>query len=321
MGQDRSSAADGESRPTPALGVDEDGHWSAGVRASLVEYLHACPVCRNSVLLPYCRVPSLFRTAEFIRYDRCRGCGVVFRNPRLPTARRLDAYRERKFGPERMALDPRTQAHYGWIVRRLCQLRAADAGTSVFDFGCGAGGFLHAAKSAGLSVYGLELNRDFARHVRETYGIPVHCGEIADSDFPDLQFDLITSFEVFEHLVDPGAALRGLVAHLRPGGLLLIEVPNLRDFRERIRRGATMDDSHLFYFSRASLVDLLVRHGLEVVEVHEGVRPYRLLGKQAARLPVVVYRAFERAMNAIQLRTVLGVIARRQPARGNEIVN
>ena len=279
------------------------------MRASLLEYLHACPLCEGSRFVQYCRVPSLFTDGEFIRYDRCATCDVVFRNPRLPAASRIDRYRDREFTAAEKALTPRTQTHYCYVVRRLLELRAPGTGRRVFDFGCGAGGFLLEAKSGGLEPYGLELNRDLAGHVSQAYGIPVHSGQVTDPGFSADPFDFIVSFQVFEHLLDPRDALSSLVGRLAPRGLLLIEVPTLHDARERVRRGATMDDSHLFYFNRHSLSLLLRRCGLEVVESHEGLRPYRLLGDAAARLPAAVYRGIERTMAALQLKTVLGIIA------------
>ena len=88
---------------------------------------------------------------------------------------------------------------------------------------------------------------------------------------------------VIEHLTDPKGTLLALKRHLIPPGLLLIEVPNLRHFRERLRTGATMDDSHLFYFSRRSLTNLLDTCGFDVLHVSEGLRPFRAFGDRARR--------------------------------------
>jgi len=279
--------------------------------AAALELLPACPVCSATALAEYCRVPSLFDAGETIRYDRCGGCGVVFRNPRLQAAARTDAYRDRVMRPEQKALVPRAQTHYRFLARRLRALLPGSSPRRTLDFGCGSGGFLVAARDAGLEPFGLELNRDLANHVRATYGIPVHGGEIADPALGDRRFDVIASFQVFEHLIDPRGVLEELLHRLAPDGVMLIEVPNLNDVRERWRRGATMDDSHLFYFDRASLPHLLRSCGLDVVEIHEGMRPSRFLGAAAARLPIGVYRLLERAMAAIGLTTVLCVIARR----------
>jgi hypothetical protein len=114
---------------------------------------------------------------------------------------------------------------------------------------------------------------------------------------------------VFEHLVDPGGTLRQLRQHLAPEGLVLIEVPNIRDIRERVRRGCTMDDSHLFYFSRRSLTGMLRDNGFRIRVVDEGLRPFRFLGERARSVPVPVLRAAERCSSFLQVKTVLSVIA------------
>jgi SAM-dependent methyltransferase len=305
-----------------------EGQESAGVPASLLEYLHACPVCAHPHLRHYCRVPSLFQSEEFIRYERCAGCGTVVRNPRLPPSYRLERYEEVVLPEEKKRLVPRNQAHYAFMMRRIAhRLRRVgpapgDRPLRLLDFGCGSGGFLVEARAAGFEVMGLELNRDLARHVEQVHGIPVHQGLISDPEFAGERFDVIITSQVFEHLLDPAATLRELRRHLLPGGpgspagLILIEVPNLLDFRERLRRGSMMDDSHLFYFTAASLGRLLRDGGFRVLEVRQGLRPYRALhgarGFQdlERRAPLWLLDGAERLMSLCGVRTGLSVLAR-----------
>jgi SAM-dependent methyltransferase len=286
-----------------------EGVTSAGVQASILEYLHACPVCHHRDLRHYCRVPSLFNAGEFIRYERCSGCGTVLRNPRLPPAYRVRRYEEGALSPRAAALDPKSQTHYAYMMRVLRRLVPGPA--RLLDFGCGAGGLLVEARAAGFDVMGLELNRALARHVRETHGIPVFQGLIDEPSFAGERFDVIVSSQVFEHLLDPARTLRQVHEHLAGPAVVLIEVPNLRDVRERLRRGAIMDDSHLFYFSAASLGRMLEDGGFRVLAVHEGVRPYRVLPAAGRRFPLWALRGAERLAAGLQLRTGLSVIAQR----------
>lgn len=313
--------------PSPATPQRFQGLESAGVPASLLEYLHACPLCSHPRLRHYCRVPSLFQPEEFIRYERCAGCGTVLRNPRLPPGYRLERYEEVVLPPEKKELAAAHQTHYAFMMRRIARrLPPAAAGAGplrLLDFGCGAGGFLVAARAAGFDVMGLELNRDLARHVERRYGIPVYQGLASDPEFSGARFDVILSSQVFEHLLDPRSTLLDLRRHLdpaSPAGLLLIEVPNLLDLRERLRRGSTMDDSHLFYFSAASLRRLLADAGFAVLEVRQGLRPYRVLhhlGRAGrgegggSRLLDGLNDGVERLLSLCQVRTGLSVLARR----------
>lgn len=283
---------------------------SAGVGASLVEYLHACPICRHDDLRHYCRVPSLFNPGQFIHYERCAGCGTVLRNPRLPPEYRLQRYEEGEVSPRQVRLDAGSQRHYAYMTRRLRRRLPAGAGRRLLDFGCGAGGLLLAAREAGFEPHGLELSRGLARHVQEVHGIPVFQGLVTDPAFARERFEVIVTSQVFEHLLDPRETLAALRRHLAAPGFLLVEVPNLRDVRERLRRGCMMDDSHLFYFSARSLSSLLAGGGFQVLEVHEGLRPFRHFGELGRRTPDGLVRAMERFFSACQVKTGLSVLAR-----------
>lgn len=289
--------------------VSKERYESAGVLASLLEYLHACPICNETALRHYCRVPSLFNPGEFIRYERCGECGTVIRNPRLPAAYRESRYEGGGVVADRPALDGHRLAHYAYTLRRLRRW-AGDGALRLLDFGCGTGNFLKVARAAGFEVTGLELSRSLADHVRRSQRIRVLQGSLEHLDLEGERFEIITALQVFEHLVHPAGTLERLRKLLVPSGLLLVEVPNIEDVRERLRRGAMMDDSHLFYFSARSLGRLLMTYGFLVLEAHEGLRPYRLLPGGANGLPLWAVRLGERVMAALQLKTGLSVLAK-----------
>lgn len=281
---------------------------SSGVRASHWYYLHGCAVCGSEDLAHYCRVKSCFTPGEFISYERCRGCGTVVRNPRLPDLTRLDRYENDELRPQQLEIVPKSQVHYAYMMRVIDRYMNRGQGRRLFDFGCGSGGFLLEAREAGFEVMGLELSRYLAEHVIEEHGIPVFQGLITDPDFADESFDVIVSSQVFEHLLDPRQTLEAVRAHLNPKGLLLIEVPNLRAIQERLRRGATMDDSHLFYFTAQSLGQMMESCGFKVLRVEEGLRPYRF--GAVRRAPDIVHAMGERLFSALQVKTGLSVLAR-----------
>ena len=78
---------------------------------------------------------------------------------------------------------------------------------------------------------------------------------MADAAFPDASFDVLTLFEVLEHLRDPGAVLAEARRILKPGGLLAVQVPNDLDaYRAWLSRSDNrwwvIPPLHLFYFTR-----------------------------------------------------------------------
>ncbi|MEM6795544.1 MAG: class I SAM-dependent methyltransferase [Acidobacteriota bacterium] len=291
------------------LSMPEAFDSAAGVRASLLEYLHACPVCDETALHHYCRVPSLFNESEFIRYERCPRCGVVFRNPRLPSQYREKKYEETPMPEKSKRLYPRNQLHYRFMMRALERHLPDSSRRRLLDFGCGAGGFMVEAHRAGYAVMGLELSKDLVAHVVKTHGFDVYQGLITDEDFKDQSFDVVISSQVFEHLVDPRGTLLELKRHLKRPALVLIELPNLTHIKERLKKGAVMDDSHLFYFSAKSLPRMFEDAGFRVLEVQQGARLYRILGTDKP-FPDWVHRAGMRAASAVGLRTGLSVLAR-----------
>lgn len=102
-------------------------------------------------------------------------------------------------------------------------LKGAD---TVLEVGVGEGNFLRLAKIAGLDVQGVELNPKGAERAR-AMGFIVHERILhkLSEEIPD-RFDAICSFQVLEHIPDPISFLRGMLGMLRPGGRLILSVPN-----------------------------------------------------------------------------------------------
>ncbi len=276
--------------------------------ATTLCYLHACPVCGSSRCRHYVRVASLWNAREYITYERCDQCDVVFRNPRLPDAERVHKYVEKPLEVQQPN-KPLSRIHYHYMLRNVRRLQGKRPAGRLMDFGCGAGDFLIEARALGFDVMGLEVNRALARDVQAKTNIPVFCGLVDDPAFAQETFDVVVSSQVFEHLTDPRRTLLSVTRHLRSGGILLVEVPNLSHFKERLRRGSTMDDSHLFYFNRRSLCALLESAGLRVRLVQEGLRPFRWTSRLGRTLPAAGVNAVQQLASLCQLKTGLSIVA------------
>jgi SAM-dependent methyltransferase len=140
----------------------------------------------------------------------------------------------------------------------------------LLDVGCGAGYFLDAARADGWQVAGVELSEPAAAVARDSLGLEVCTGSLAQAAFPNDAFDLVTMFEVLEHMRDPGAALDEANRVLRRGGLLAIEVPNDMDaYRARLARPDNrwwvIPPVHLHYFNASTLSRWLLMSGFEPV--------------------------------------------------------
>lgn len=168
------------------------------------------------------------------------------------------------------------QASLRWHGARLAYIErhglsaAGDERGRLLDVGCGAGYFLDAARLAGWQVTGVELSAPAAAAARAALGLDVRSGSLAEAAFPDNAFDLVTMFEVLEHMSNPGAALAEANRVLRRGGLLAVEAPNDMDaYRARFahanNRWWIIPPVHLYYFNASTLSRWLLRSGFEPV--------------------------------------------------------
>jgi len=111
--------------------------------------------------------------------------------------------------------------------QRTLEFAAKNRLTTVLDVGCGAGAFLDQARQAGLQTFGLELNVAAAEKARakghHIFDRLLH--EIPTTACPG-GFDLITLFQVLEHVSDPVAVVKDAAAHLKPGGFVAVAVPS-----------------------------------------------------------------------------------------------
>lgn len=152
---------------------------------------------------------------------------------------------------------------------RLDALEASvPAPAKVLEIGAAAGFFLDEARGRGYEGVGLEPNDTMAKHARERLGLDVRTGRLGASALPEDHFDAVCAFHVVEHLPDPLDSMELIRRVLRPGGCLLIEVPNARSAGAR-RQGADWKPldlpHHLGHHGPTSMGKLMERAGLEPV--------------------------------------------------------
>lgn len=138
------------------------------------------------------------------------------------------------------------------------------AGDKVLDVGCGEGNFLSKAQKMGAVVAGIELNKKAAK-IATDKDVKVH-EELLDQHALNEYYDVVTSFQVLEHVANPLAFVKGCIRVLRPGGTLVIGVPNNESF---IRLDANLilnqPPHHMGLWNRSSLFALARITDLEVV--------------------------------------------------------
>lgn len=224
----------------------------------------------------------LFRKAG---YDlaRCGDCGLVYvANP--PEAAAIAALYTATESYHAGLLDPahddfrRMRRIARQHLRMLRRSVPAPAGVRLLDVGCSTGLFLNEARQAGFAVHGAELSGATARFARDHFGLDVHAGDWRDAGYADESFDVITLFDVIEHLADPLAELVALRRLLKPGGLLLQSTPDIDGLFPRLSYLAAnrLDywphpepPHHLYQFSRRTLAALTEKAGYATVRADQ----------------------------------------------------
>lgn len=212
---------------------------------------------------------AAFRKDGFA-YVRCLGCGSIYISPQLRDEQ-LDAYwadsavaalwLDVLMAPAQLEFD---RAKYHDALERLELLRGGPG--SLLDIGCSLGVFLDVARSRGWEVAGVEPGGTARARAEAEFGLSVH----ADlRELGERRFDVVTFWEVVEHVKRPAELLEAARAVLAVGGVVLTLVGgNVHSLANRVMRAASaaFDFSRLWYFSPSSYATLLGRAGLAQVD-------------------------------------------------------
>jgi len=207
------------------------------------------------------------------RYYRCPACTLV--NYDLAGGLEQEQYTRKFVDPadDRQARNRDNDQAYEFLSRHV-----AGPGR-LLDIGCGNGRLLLRARRDGWQVKGLELSAEMAAFAAERVGC-----EVLTDDFLTLEpapedreaFDVVSLRHVLEHLPEPLLAMQKISALLRPGGLLLVEMPNIEGLSKRWVRFSARHRlhrrrfppgfaaGHACEYSRQSFSALLARTGFEL---------------------------------------------------------
>ncbi|MBN2500179.1 MAG: class I SAM-dependent methyltransferase [Anaerolineales bacterium] len=136
----------------------------------------------------------------------------------------------------------------------------------ILDIGTAAGSFLAVAQRAGWEVAGCEPNRWMCEWGGEHYGLDIVPGTIFDMELEDASFDVVTLWDVLEHTPDPTKVLEECKRVLKPGGLLLTNVPDMDALVTKLmgRNYVFLLSIHLYYFTPKTLGAMLEKTGFQM---------------------------------------------------------
>jgi SAM-dependent methyltransferase len=205
----------------------------------------------------------------------CGACDVQFADPMEEAPAEFYDHHPLYGGPESLHVSPRL---LNWDQR--CFLRdRPQPGGALLDVGCGTGQFVEAARRAGYRAQGLDLSQAQLEVARRRFrGVDVHAGRLRDYArvAAPRSLDVVTAFQVLEHVADPVGFLADLRRLLRSAGYVALGVPAWRTWRA-FRDPDDAPPNHLTRWSACSLSRALGDAGFTVLALREHRSAYNFL--------------------------------------------
>lgn len=186
--------------------------------------------------------------------------------------------------------------------------RRLHANASVLDVGCGSGEFAASLSQMGMDVVGVEPNPSLAAHVTKHLGVHSIAAMYEADLFPPDTFDAITFIQVVEHLEDPIGTLSIAHQHLKPGGLLVIDVPSFNNPRILAYRLTGIKSlvykdfipPHTYYYTPKTLSQIVEKANFTNIKVVTGRYAVKFENRSGPLL-IHLLRLIDRVANFLQI--------------------
>ena len=221
----------------------------------------ACPVCQAPVGSP------TFEAKER-QIGTCSRCGLQFVVPLTSDAvvdamaRLGDAFLETYLREER--------SYRAYFRQKVADLQRLTGPGRLLDVGCATGVFLDEARQAGWHGVGLDLMPQATELARSRFAVDARMGGLEEMCFRSGEFDVVSLFQVIEHVVGPADLAAEVARVLKPGGLLLVTTPDRRGFMARMmgrRWFEYYNEEHVTFFTGGSLRQLLSGAGFNIIRM------------------------------------------------------
>lgn len=235
-----------------------------------------CHICgQGSTILLFERLDLLTKYPKKFQVVQCLQCSHVYLNPR-PTPKSMKLFYPKNYPPHNNPHIQDMRTPWGiWrsthTLNKRCRLVGEHCQSgSILDIGCSEGQFLNQLTRFGdWKTFGIEPDTKATKEAFQRYGLNIINGDAQCINFPPDHFDVVTMWDVIEHLHNPKQILQVIHKILKPSGVLIISTP-FRDRLEEVLFGKYWVGyeipRHLHIFSYKTLNLLLNKTGFKLIE-------------------------------------------------------
>jgi 2-polyprenyl-3-methyl-5-hydroxy-6-metoxy-1,4-benzoquinol methylase len=234
---------------------------------------------------------------------QCLNCRLIYSNPRWDDAELMGSYAAVKdplYLQEREGRVLTFEQH----LHPLERITGPANGRKLLDVGCYIGVFLEIAAKHGWEAWGIEPSQWAAEQARKN-GLNVVHGTLASAHLTDESFDVVTLWDVIEHLADPMLEIQRAHRVLKPGGLVVIHTMDIDSLFARVMgsKWPWLMEMHIYYFSQHTMAAMLEKAGFSVIRSGPQGR-FQTLGYLGTRFTALfgrLGRPMDLALNATRL--------------------
>jgi 2-polyprenyl-3-methyl-5-hydroxy-6-metoxy-1,4-benzoquinol methylase len=197
------------------------------------------------------------------RYVKCKNCHLIYVNPIEKASKINGDYSKMENTDAPIIRGSRLRT----AKSQLGLIKKHKNSATILDIGCGEGFFLFSAAKQGYTTKGIEISQNAAAYAGREFGLDVEARPFEELKFPDNYFDVVTLWQVLEHVPYPLIVLKEVHRILKPEGLLATSTPDIESILAKIFRKKwwNLRRLHVNQFTSKTLADMLRRAGFNNV--------------------------------------------------------
>lgn len=226
--------------------------------------MRTCRLCQSANV-------RLYLSGKDFQLLKCGNCDIVFTDP-FPSRRILELANKKLYGRENSWEEhfSRFPFLFQRAKKTIFEIKKFKKSGRFLDIGCGFGLLLKIAKEEGFEVLGVEKEKKAAEIAAKKWRLPVIQGEFPEIEIRPALFDVITCFDILEHVRDPRQFLSSIYNILKKDGLLVVQSPNIESLMAK-STGAQWNwlllPSHLWHFSPKTICMVIKRGGFKILKL------------------------------------------------------